>query len=708
MSFRKEGEEPLKAIVFADGCGTVHGQSLAPTDKLLNIPILSWQLSTLARYGVKEAIVLSSTPIKSPYEDPLGRMKVTPVSSPAWNGEGDAIREVESRDGMRPVDDFVLVQQGTVFNVDVTKLVAEHKRRKDLDRNWLITTAFRKGAFSASSGLVIALDTTTGTLLKYVEGMNQNGILLDVYAENASLQRGGAVEICSDVMDVGLDVCSPDFLLEFRENFYYEKVRAYIKEKLEGGEAEVFGNRMYTHFLNSSCGEYATRIHSLASFMQATTDALNGWLAPISTFNVQGKSREDKLHEYQGHFEVEKSVIGNDAAISYGSTILQSVIGNNVTIGTDVTVSRSILMDNVTIGDRCDIHGSILNASCAVEESTFIPKNCLLDIGVCIGPNFHDMCSHSLITLKDQGEFSSGDEAEDQDDEVEEGNDGVADSIGKPNGTAEGEEVTNWKSEHVGSGGKGLLIDLDVSMDLDPYFVPSVRTMHFESEEEDELEEEDDNEGEDDESDDSEQNVAVGDHGDLRDSGANNNRVVDGVTQDLADVSFNDARSANIDLRIAKFNEEVSETIERAYEEVVEMDHTALEINSLKLSYETSFVETQAGVIAGLARWALKSCAPDSLFAGVTSGLRTYAPIITRFSKDDETHYVALTEGLAKALGEHGLLVKYVLKAMYDEELLTDDAILEWAAQEDKRVQAGHGNGRLLSTLADLLVWLGD
>lgn len=699
MSFRKEGEEPLKAIVFADGCGADDGHALVPKDKLLNLPILSWQLSTLARYGVKEAIVLSSKPITSIYEDPLGRIKVTPLSSPGWSGEGDAIRELESRDGMRPVDDFILVQRGTVFNVDVAKLVAEHKKRKDLDRNWLITTTFRKGAFSASSGLAIAVDANTGTLLKYVEALDKKGILLDVLAENAGFRSGGAVQICSDVVDIGLDVCSPDFLLEFRENFYYENVRAYVKEKLEGGEAEVFGNRMYAYFLNSTSGEYATRIHSLSSFMQATTDVLNGWLAPITAFSVQGKAREDKLQEYQGHFEVEKSVVGNNAAISYGSTIFQSVIGDNVTIGADVTVSRSILMDNVTIGDRCDIQGSILNVSCSVEENSIIPKNCLLDSGVWIGPDFQDMCSHSLITLRDQNSFVSDDEREE--DENEE------DSSTTPNGTADGGEQKVWRPEHVGEGGKGLLVDLEVSMAMDPYFVPNVRTAQFDSEEEDELEEEDGEKEDGDESEDAECSDVDGAHSNGEDIETGNGDI-EGLKQGLAGATIDDRGSTAVDPRVTKFNEEVSETIERAYEEEVEMENTSLEINSLKLSYQCSFAETQTGLVAALAQWAFKTCEAGNLFAGVVAGLERYTSIVTRFNKEDDAHNVALAEGLANALGGNEVLVKYVFKAMYDNDLLTDDGILGWAAEEKKRVEVGSGNKELLTSLSDLLEWLAD
>lgn len=693
MSSRKDIEESLKALVFADNCGAGDpGPPVGAIDKLLNIPTLSWQLSTLARYGVKEAIVLSSRPVECIYEDPLGRMKVTTLSSSTWTGEGDAIRDVESRDGMRPVDDFVVVRQGTVFNIDVAKLVAAHKQRKEADRNWLITTTFRKGAGSASSGLIIGVDSATGTLLKYAEDMDERGFAIDVHAENSGLLGGGTVEICANVLDVGLDVCAPDFLLEFRENFYYDTVRAYIKEKLEGGEAEVFGNRMYVHYLDSAAGQYGTRIHSLASFVQATADVLNGWMSPISVSTVEGTVREEKLQEFQSEYLLERSIVGMDVSVAVGSTILESVIGENVTIGSDVTIRRSILMDGTVIGDRCDIDQSIINKDCTIEESCIIPKNCFLDSGVCIGPDFRDMSPHSLITLKDPEEFVSDEEDEseggDEEENATKGSGERKDTTEQTNGAADIEmQEDKWIIDHVGMGGKGHLVDMNVSMKMDPMFVPKTFQLeNFESDEEDELEDDDE---------------------DLYRALDRDSEDVDGEVDGLAGELDNATLdSPAIDRsRIEKFNQEVLETIERAYAEQIEVDNTTLEVNSLKLVYHCSFAETLTGVVAGLARTAMLSCEPEDeeLFAGVYSALQKYESVVAKFNRDELSHHVEVAKGIASALGEHGTLVKYVFKAMYDKDMLMEEGILDWASSERNLVKAGAGNATLLATLSDLL-----
>lgn len=689
MSSRKDSDHSLKALVFVDSCGADSSPLVGNFTSLLNLPVLSWQLGVLARYGVKEAIVLSSEPVESIYQDPLGRMKVTALSSKSWSNEGDAIREIESRDDLRPVDDFVLVRQGAVFNVDVSQLVTAHKRRREADRNWLITTVLRKGAGSASSGLAVCVDTASGTLLKYVEEMDKDGVLVDTNGENSGLQNGGSVEICSDVMDIGLDVCAPEFLVEFRENFYYDTVRAYIIEKLEGGEAEVFGNRMYAHYIDSSGGQYATRIFSLASLAQATSDLLNGWMYPITCSNINGISKEEKLPDFQSEFLLEQSVIGDNVSIAIGSTVIDSVIGDNVKIGSDVTIKHSILMEGVVIGDRSDVEGSIISKGCAIRENSSVPTNCFLDEGVCIGADFMDMVQHSLITLKDPEK--SLEDTENEDDTTETNETALtADSSSKNNGDSGFKETC--EVEHVGEGGKGRLVDDSLSMKIDHFFIPrGIKLDSFESDEEDEIEEDDE----------------VG--GFMREQRADDaNGEISALGEDIDVEPVRSAPGEDPEIsRIAKFNLEVLETIERAYELDVEVDNTALEVNSLKLAYHCSFPETLTGIVVGLTQIAVKSSATERVYGAIDAALKKYEIVIKKFNKDgDAAHHIQVASRIAKSFENNGTIVMYVYKAMYDRDMLEEEGILGWAAAEREKMEAGKGNSDLLNAVSPLLEWL--
>ncbi|PXF49186.1 Translation initiation factor eIF-2B subunit epsilon [Gracilariopsis chorda] len=422
MASPKNADEPLKALVFADSCNSQAAPTLATGKPLLNTPLLTWQLAVLARSGVEEAIVLSSAPIPDLFHDPLQRLHVRNVHSSSWNGEGDALRDIERRDDLRPTDDFVIVSAGSVFNLDVSKLLEQHKKRRKADHNWLITTVLRRGAGSAWKGLVVVVESQTGTLIKYTTDY-KSPINIDVMEHNTALQNGSQAEIVSNVLDCGLDICSPELLVEFRENFYYDRVRSYIREKLEGGEAEVFGNRMYAHFVDSRKGQYASSVTSLASLAQTTLDVLNGWMKPYDEDVFNDDAKQGTIHFFQSSYIVENSAVGNNVSIDIGSTVIDSVIGNNVQIGSDVTILRSIIMDHSQVADRSFVVRSILEKECNVLPDSIIPNNCYFKRGLRIGPACDSIQSYSFYAHdEDQTTRQETDESEaEKEEEGEEG-----------------------------------------------------------------------------------------------------------------------------------------------------------------------------------------------------------------------------------------------------------------------------------------------
>lgn len=690
MARRKAEEEPLKALVFADGCGA-EDSALAAGMPLLSCPILSWQLAALARYGVAEAVVLSSRPVDVTYRDPLGRLNVTLLSSASWRGEGDAIRDVEGRDGLCPVDDFVLVRRGAVFNVNVQALVAAHKKRRDADRNWLITSVFQRGAGSAAEGLVVGVESASGTLVKYVERLNCDGVSVDVFSESAGLVKGSSIEVRSDVMDIGLDVCAPEFLVEFRENFFYDNVRAYVREKLDGGEAEVFGNRMYAHFVDSAQGEYATRIASLASLTQATADLLNGWMYPLSVKLVSALRKVSICSLQSGTCSQRENgdvVIGEDVTIGEGARVSSSVLGDGVVVGENAELQSCIVLNGARIGAGGRAVRSVIGEKCYLGASCELPEGSFLDTGVKIGDDFGGLKSHSFVTTRNVSDFTEEDD--ESDDAVDDGDD---------EGKAERMEsgLDEWQAVEVGEGGVGRIICPETSSIADPFlFSRDAPTVLFESDSEDELEERDDDNEDD-------ANGAGNGTSDSEDEGLGT------IRSGMRGASLEEDVDAEADrVRLAKFNDEMLETIERAIRDDAALDTTSLEVNSLKLVYNCSFAETLIGLVGGVAIAVERtSPGPSELYSGLFRTLRAYASLITKFnSANDTSLHVQVAKGLAMLIEGNATLLMYVFKAMYEQDMLEEEGILGWAESERALVACGRKDGATLTTLEPLLSWL--
>jgi NDP-sugar pyrophosphorylase family protein len=385
-------EEPLKALVFADACADVNSQSSAAKGisgaaslPLHESSLLHWQLYALARSGVDEAIVLSSRPRDDlPTSPVMGCLKVTALTNATWCSPGDALREVESRVALRPRHDFVIVHHGTLFNMDVAAMVRSHKQRCKADRNWLVTLTLRNGV--AYTPLITAMQTETGALCFYSDAASLDEVSLDAKGDNAGLRFGGTVQISADVVDVGLDICSPDFLIEFRENFDFDNVRDYVRAKLDGGEAELLGNRIYAHFVDSHASEYATRIDSFGAYMTASRDVFDGWMHPIRPARVLRMiwgqhtavgdcnviCRGDGPQPSGELCSAADVVLGENVTVGKNVVLRRAVIGGGVRIGNEVTVEDSVILGGATVADNTRLVGKLIdgqNVSVSVDTA---------------------------------------------------------------------------------------------------------------------------------------------------------------------------------------------------------------------------------------------------------------------------------------------------------------------------------------------------
>lgn len=781
-STRKDSEHPLKAVVFADYCDSARRPALSDGKPLCNTSILTWQLLTLARFGVQHAIILSSEPIHDIYVDPLDRLQLSQLSSSSWESQGDALRDLEGRDDLRPVDDFIIVHPNTVFNLNVSALVTAHRNRRQADPNWLVTAVFRRNAGTVRTGLTIAVDASTNTLVKYSTTVPNEGLSLDITSEHANLQAGTRVDVFHDVLDIGLDVCAPELLVEFRENFYFSRIRSYIEEKLDGGEADVLGNRVYVHFIDSKHAEYATRVNNLAMLAQATSDVLNGWMLPITPPRRDTSAPHSASDgAEQGNYVPDRTVFGQDVSIGVGASISECSIGHHVTIGNDVTLSQSIIGDGCIIGDQCVLSRCILDEDCHIQNECVVPSRCFFDTGVRVGHELFPIDSHTLVTTRDPAAFyvDTTDSEEDDTDNwydthesstadrdhehhktpaaesekapsklletmvadtsAEEGTNAAAqavetdasmgevvgahpaenDSSVHENGTdddADDSEIVVNEEKPAGMQGadgdapvddvsvfmvKGSVIPAAVARSTDPFFQDRLIEQEYFSDSVDELES--DNEDDDDEEVENSTRIKTGGRSADKKGASGvalNGRSVD-ISKSLASLALHDRQ-------LEAFTREVLETIERSFDEEVDIENTALELKGLKLSYDCSFTETFSRVLAGLILSLSRRNQEDELYASMVKTVLKYKPVLEKYIvKDNPKHDQQVVQDIAEIVGgDSATAVMYMLKVLYDKDLMDEDGILAWGREEKARVELGHGSPQMSNTLQPFLDWL--
>ena len=176
-------ETKMQAVVLADSFANnfrpVTFQQPKVLMPLVNVPMLEYTCEFLAAGGMHEIFIFCCShkeEVKryiheSDLERRLGtvRLQVLIANGPCFSA-GDALREIEAMNVIS--SDFVLVPGDVVANVQLAPLIAEHKRRRQLDPSAVLTTLMKRVPLShhsrrAGENMMVAMAGETGRLLLY-------------------------------------------------------------------------------------------------------------------------------------------------------------------------------------------------------------------------------------------------------------------------------------------------------------------------------------------------------------------------------------------------------------------------------------------------------------------------------------------------------------------------------------------------------------
>ena len=102
------------------------------------------------------------------------------------------------------------------------------------------------------------------------------------------------IDVRTDMLDTGIDICSPDVLARFSDEFDYRDIRRQFVANSCAEEEEGLQNRIYAHLLGPS--EYAARVHDPRTYAAVSSDLLRRWCYPVVPDNLP--SGYEKRYRY--------------------------------------------------------------------------------------------------------------------------------------------------------------------------------------------------------------------------------------------------------------------------------------------------------------------------------------------------------------------------------------------------------------------------
>ncbi|AEO67720.1 248bebc0-b44c-48a5-9568-27a74349cb9e [Thermothielavioides terrestris] len=406
-------EDVLQAVILADSFQDRFKPFTLETPRcllpLVNVPVIEYTLEFLASNGVQEVFIYCGAHSESIEQYIRESLRWSPGSilSPFSSLEfirvsdahsiGDFLRDLDKRAII--AGDFILVHGDLVANIQLDAALAKHRARREANRDACMTMVLRsvgeqphRAARARGITPVFVVDPTTGRCLQYEEThplQSEHHLVLD-----PAVFSHGEFEIRSDLIDCGIDICTPDILALWSESFDYELPR---KNFLHGvlKDWELNGKMLFTEILDDG---YAARASNLQMYDCISKDVLERWTLPFvpdsnlvhgQTYRrIKGGSYAEDHVVIERGAKVTQSALGRGTTVQTGSVVSRSVIGKRCKIGKNVRIENSYIWDDAVVGDGTSIFHSIVagsvvvGANCRIPEGSLISFNVHLDNGI--------------------------------------------------------------------------------------------------------------------------------------------------------------------------------------------------------------------------------------------------------------------------------------------------------------------------------------
>ena len=307
---------------------------------------------------------------------------------------GEALRLVDQRNVVR--GDFVLVSGDTVSNMSLAPVLAAHRARRVKDKLAIMTMVTKKVSAKhravrlGEHTLTLALDPDSGQLLHYEEGAGASPALAleaSLFAEHAR------VDVRTDLLDCHINICAPEVLLLFSDNFDYQHLR---RDFVAGTLLErELGNKIYVHELS---GEYAARVHNLRTYDAVARDIVQRWAYPFVP-DANWLPRSDaappsyaygrrNMYKEEGVSVARSANIGADTVLGAGTVVgelalvRKSVVGRGVSIGMRACVDGCHLMDGCVIGDHVRANGALVCEGAVIQAGAVLEPGAVVSFNV--------------------------------------------------------------------------------------------------------------------------------------------------------------------------------------------------------------------------------------------------------------------------------------------------------------------------------------
>ncbi|CCG80899.1 Translation initiation factor eIF-2B subunit epsilon [Taphrina deformans PYCC 5710] len=395
----EQPEEPLQAVIISDSYNSRFKPLTNDIPRCLlplaNTPLIEYTLEFLASSGVKQVFIfvcVHADQIREYIRGSKWSLASSPfeirfIPTPDSMSTGDALRELDAKQLI--TSDFILVSGDVVSNMAADEIVAEHRKRRETNKDSIMTLVVRETnplhrTRPSLDSAVFVIDSDTSQCISYTP-LKHLPRTKRIAIDTEVLLKHENVQVRNDLIDCHIDICSPDVPALFTENFDYEDIR---KDFVHGIlTSDLLGKTIHCYVANET---YSARVASFQTYDSINKDIVarrtypmvpDNNILPDQTYKYQRSHVyiEDNVFLARSALLVSRVVVGTETRIGEGSTIENSIIGRSCHVDASCRISGSYLWQNVSVGSNSIVNNAV------VADNVSIGRDCLIEPGVILG-----------------------------------------------------------------------------------------------------------------------------------------------------------------------------------------------------------------------------------------------------------------------------------------------------------------------------------
>jgi translation initiation factor eIF-2B subunit epsilon len=423
-----------KAVIIADTfTNLLHPLNENISEILMpvcSIPILEYMIDFLNSNSIIEIIICAKknarqldSYLKKYHRKNKNIKLVVSDSNEEFADVGDCLRKINAEKMIS--SDFLLIRGLVIANIDIEGIFNYHQMKKKEDPFCIITSILKnyKNDIDVKTKYdenLLIYDKKTKRILQYEStyemrktAMNEN-IKFTVKNLTGTKNQNDVAsanyfKIRSDLYETYMDICSPEVLNIFSENFDYQSIRDHIFKNVI--VSDVHCDTFYLYELSTD--DYVGVIRNVNSYFKINNEILNRWAHPIVLENllispkleINLKSLNMNIYfdsdvKYSPKADLVSSIsLGTGCFVDDYSELTNVSAGKFCKIGKRVKIKNSLISNEVTIEDDVEIENSIISDKCIISQGAQI-KNCFLGEEVKI-PNDAEETSMRIYNSKE-------------------------------------------------------------------------------------------------------------------------------------------------------------------------------------------------------------------------------------------------------------------------------------------------------------------